>query len=102
MALNKYPIVWSDEAVKNKESITRYIQKHWSEKEVQNFFRKLDKRITLISMHPRLFPKSEIFYEVRRSVLNKQTSIYYKFENDTVKILYIFDNRKNPDKLDLS
>jgi len=102
VALNTYPVFWSDEAVKNKESISRYIQKHWSEREVQIFFRKLEERITLISQYPTLFPKLEIHDKVRRSVLNKQSSIYYKFENDIVELLYIFDNRQNPDKLDLS
>lgn len=100
MALDSYPVVWSNEAILNTESISTYIQENWTEKEVQQFFRRLEERITLISQFPRLFRKSRSHRTIRRSVLNKQTTIYYRFEHDHIEILSIFGNRQDPSKLD--
>ena len=32
-------------------------------------------------------------------VVTKQTSLFYRFDSKTIKVVTIFDNRMNPDKL---
>ena len=94
-----YKIIWSDESVKNLDSIITYLELNWTEKEVRKFLDLLNKRIHLISLNPLLFPSTPKSRGIRKSVLSKQTSIFYRIAEQRVEILSIFDNRQNPDKL---
>ncbi len=98
---NGYKIFWTENALKELHLILKYLEEEWSEKEIINFFRKLDKRLNLISINPRLYAKTEIKKNVRKSVLTKHNVIYYLFEDEVIKILAMFDSRQNPDRLKL-
>ncbi len=91
-----YSIDWSDEASDNLDSIIDYLQNKWTDREIRKFFKKLDKRIDLISKNPLLFPEVDLTTNIRRSVLTEQTTIYYEIKIDMVVILSLFDNRKDP------
>ena len=94
-----YRILWSDRATLDLQNIINYLLSKWTEDEVRNFVKKLDHRLELISINPRLFPKTNKRKNVRRSVLTKHTVIYYETSNDNVKIVTLFDPRQNPKKL---
>ena len=70
-----YRILWTDRATFDLQSIIDYLLYKWTEKEVQNFVRKLEKRLELIFVNPRLLPKTSKRNNVRRSVLTKHTVI---------------------------
>jgi plasmid stabilization system protein ParE len=91
-----YDVLWSTKAADDLENIINYITKKWSQKEVRNFVQKLDKRILIISVNPKLFPSSRKKRTVRRSVLSKHNSIYYHLSKKTITILRVFDNRQKP------
>lgn len=94
-----YRIAWSDRAVLDLQHIISYLLQRWTEREVQKFVNKLDQRLTLISINPSLFPKTSRRKNVRRSVLTRQTVIYYELFENTVRIVTLFDPRQNPKKL---
>ena len=98
---NGYDIVWSDEAQYNLSKIIDYLETNWTEKELKKFFQRLDKVLQLISQNPQLFRLTNKRKRVRRCVFSKQTSIYYKFENERVFLITLFDNRQDPKKLKL-
>ena len=94
-----YNIEWTDEALQNLDLIIAYLLNGWSEKILEKFAKKLDKRIITISRNPFTFPVSGIRKNVRRCVLSKQTTIYYEIKKDVVVILTLFDNRSDPNSL---
>jgi plasmid stabilization system protein ParE len=94
-----YKILWSDRASSDLRNIIDYLLYQWTAKEVRNFVRKLDKRLEVISINPKLFPKTNRRTNVRRSVLTKHTVIYYEAARDTIKIVALFDTRQDPRKL---
>lgn len=96
---NGYKIEWTEEADHCLENIIEYLKVEWGEKALSNFARKLQKRLELLAIRPRLFPKSGKRGTTRRSVLTKQITIYYKVNRDTVLLLSLFDNRKDPKKI---
>lgn len=96
---NIYRILWSDEALKNLKTIINYLETNWSEKELKQFAKLLDERLILIKSNPYLFPKINHSIEIRRSVLSKQTSIYYQIVEHTIRLAALFDNRQNPESL---
>lgn len=95
---SKYQVIWSQEAEKNFEEIISWIGMKRSAREVENFKRDISLRINLVRHFPRLAPKASHDPEIRRSVVSKQTSIIYKLKGNTIYIIYIFDNRQDPEK----
>lgn len=94
-----YRIQWSTKAELDLQNIIAYLLEEWTEKEVGSFVKRLDKRLELIAINPRLFPKNNKRKNVRRSVLTKHTVIYYTFSLDVISIITLFDSRQNPEKL---
>ena len=96
---SEFQIIWSDEAIANLENILEYLERRWTEREIQKFKSLLSKQLDIISQKPELFPKSSIKPELRRAVLSKQTSIYYLISDRQVQLIYLFDNRMNPERI---
>ncbi len=94
-----YKIEWTDEASTNLDLIIDYLTHYWSDKQIRNFYRKLEKRLSVILKNPYTFPQSDVKSNVRRCVLTEQTTIYYEIKSDSIVILSLFDTRKNPKSL---
>lgn len=95
---NGYEIFWTQEAVNNLKLIFDYLSKNWSKKEISNFTNKLENRLRIISLYPKLFRKSKK-KNIHISVLTKQITLYYKIEKKKIIILTLFDVRQNPNKI---
>ncbi|SRR5258706_4998067 len=96
-----YKLFWSDRALQDLQNIIDYLSENWTQKEIQNFARRLDRRLEIIARNPRLFPKTTKRKKVRRSVLTKHSVIYYQSEKNSVTIITLFDPRQDPKKLKL-
>ena len=96
---NTYKLVWSEEALRNLKGIIEYLEKRWTNREIKKFAQLLDKQLELIRENPFLFATSEKSNELRRSVLSRQTTLYYRIKDCEVQIITLFDNRQNPNKL---
>lgn len=94
-----YRIDWADEATRNLDSIIDYLTANWTDKEIRNFYKKLDKRLSIVSKNPFTFPPCDLKNNVRRCVLTEQTTIYYEIKPNSIVILSLFDTRKNPKSL---
>ena len=96
---NTYRIIWSDLALNNLKEIVSYFEFHWTEKEIRKFAQLLDKRLASLERNPHLFPLINNSGITRRSVLSKQTSIFYQIVNHDIRLITLFDNRQNPQRL---
>ena len=57
---NGYKILWTDLAIKELEKTIEYLEENWTEKELRNFFEKLEETLSLISQNQNLFQVSDI------------------------------------------
>ena len=96
---NTYELIWSDEALNNLKGILDYLENRWTKREINKFARLLDKQLRLIEDNPYLFAESDKSNGLRKSVLSRQTTIYYRVINYKIQIITLFDNRQNPIKL---
>ncbi|MCX6277957.1 MAG: type II toxin-antitoxin system RelE/ParE family toxin [Bacteroidetes bacterium] len=94
-----FEIYWSNESIDNLESIFEYLSTNWSQKEVNNFKRKLAKQLDLIVSNPKLFPVSEYNPRLRKAVLSKQTTIFYELSGQRIYLVYLFNNKKDIDSV---
>ncbi|RKS42752.1 plasmid stabilization system protein ParE [Gillisia mitskevichiae] len=93
-------VIISKTAEKKLSSLFEYLLENWSAKVKSNFIKKLDHNIDIIKLEPETFPESQKDPGLRKCVITKQTTLYYRFDSDQIKIVTIFDTRQNPDKLE--
>jgi len=53
-----YKIFWSEAALSDLQNIIDYLSENLTSKEIQNFVKRLDKRVDLITLNPKLFAKT--------------------------------------------
>jgi plasmid stabilization system protein ParE len=95
---NGYKIFWTDNALKELQKTIEYLEENWTEKELRNLAKNLEKTLTLISQNPYIFQASDVKKDVRRSVILTLNTMYYKVSENNVEILSFFSNRQNPKK----
>jgi plasmid stabilization system protein ParE len=96
-----YKLIWTDEAYKNLQHIVEYLEEFWTSKEIRKFAKLLDRQLSLIKKNPELYPYSDKSGHIRKSVLTKQTTLYYKVLKTEIYLVSLFDNRQNPNRLKL-
>ena len=94
-----YKILWTDEAIRNLETILDYLKCNWTQKEIDKFKKKLGRQIELIEKNPRLFPASRYKSRLRKAVLSKQTTIFYELSGDMIYLVYLFNTNQNPKRI---
>jgi hypothetical protein len=62
----------------------------------ENFIAKLDRSLLQIQNHPDSFPASDRINGLRKCVVTKQTTIFYKYSDLAINVVALFDNRQDP------
>ena len=96
---NTYKLIWTEEALNGLKEIIDYLERKFSEKDVKKFVKKFDKQIEIIKSKPETFSFSPKSKTVRRAIVAKLTSIYYRIDGDVINLVTIYDNRKDPKNL---
>lgn len=81
------------------ENIFEYLESKWSAKESSKFANKVKDSLHHIVKNPNLFPKSNFKKEIHRCIISKQVSLFYTYDNNSVTVLEVFDNRQDPDNI---
>jgi len=92
-------IVLSKIAEKRLENLFDYLEQGWPKTIKSDFIQKLDKCFEILKENPEIFPESRINVGLRKCVVTKQNTLFYRFDKKYVKIVTIFDSRQNLNKL---
>jgi plasmid stabilization system protein ParE len=98
---NGYKILWTDHALSELESTYQYLEANFTERELSNLSKEIENVTYLISINPYLFQESEFKKGVRKAVVMKFNTMYYRIKLDTIEILSFFSNRQDPDNIKL-
>jgi len=93
------PIIWSPLSESDFITILDYLRNNWEDKVVQGFIELTEETLVQISNHPKQFPLIHKQKKVRKCVLTKHNTLFYRERKDCIDILRIFDNRQDPKKL---
>lgn len=93
---NGYKILWTDHAISELNKTIEYLENNWTKKELIKFSTKLDHTIELISKTPEIFAASFKKAEIRKAVVEKHNTLYYRISQNSIEIVSLFSNRKNP------
>ena len=93
------PIIWSPLSEKDFENILDYLDKKWESMVASNFIELTENLLNQIAINPKQFP---IFYKrkkVRKCVLTKHNTLFYRDGKTNIEILRIYDTRQDPNTL---
>ena len=83
----------------NLESIVKYLKNEWSVRSAEKFLNIFDKKISNLKLFPQSSPQVEGKNDVRKCMITKQISLYYKFEKNEIYVISLIDNRQDSDEL---
>ena len=92
-------INWTLNAKKTFEQILVWLNGNWTNKEVENFLDQTESTLEQIKSNPYIYRASEQNEQVRRGLINRYVSLYYRVrpKKGEVDLLTFWDNRQNPD-----
>lgn len=92
-------IVWSPRAKSDYLNLLAYLQQKWGEIVVRQFAKRLNDQLLVVQQNPNIYPKANKSSSIRRCVVTKQITLYYKRnQGSQIEIITLFDNRQNPMK----
>jgi len=92
-------IAWSPLAESDFSNILNYLNQNWDKKVVTNFIDLTDSLINQIAINPKQFPFIHKRKGIRKCVLTKHNTLFYREKRSTVEILRIYDTRQDPNTL---
>ena len=93
-------VIWTDEANDNLDEIIEYLEKNWANKEIHDFFTRLDESIEAIRKNPGSYKNSVRKSGVKEFQHSKQTTIFYTYDDNAVYVLLLWINKKDFRNLD--
>lgn len=97
-----YEVHWTDHALEELASTFHYLEQHFPEKVLVRLSHEIEKVTFLIAKHPKLFPESDAKQGVRKAVVEKFNTLYYRIsETNQIEILSFFSNRQDPGRITL-
>jgi plasmid stabilization system protein ParE len=92
-------IVWSPLSENDFSSILDYLNKNWGQKVVFQFIDLVENFLEQISINPQQFPLILKKKKIRKCVMTKHNTIFYRVGKTQIEILRIYDTRQDPDNL---
>ena len=85
---------WLPRAISDYQVVLSYLELKWGRKVREAFIGRVMFVIGLIEKFPKLYPVSSKKLDIRRCVITKQTSIFYRASENQIEIIAFRDNRK--------
>ena len=92
-------ITWTPAALVSYEHYTAFLDESLGSNIVNTFRQLLGEKLNLLERYPKagaIYSRKE---NIRRLVIHKNTSFYYKVLEAEILILLVWDNRANPQEL---
>ena len=89
-------IIWSKNAQITFEAGVVYLEDNFGVNIAKKFIAKTNSSIQVISSFPNLYKAISLKQNVRKATISKICSFYYEVNEDTIVILYFWDNRQEP------
>ena len=93
------PIIWSPLSESDFAKILEYLNKNWDEKVTNQFVDLTENILKQISINPKQFPVIHKKEKIRKCVLTKHNTLFYRDNKTQVDSLRIYDTRQDPHTL---
>jgi len=94
-------IIWSSKSVSDLENILDYLALEWDDSVALKFLDLIEVLILQISINPIQYPLIHKKLNIRKCVITKHNSLFYRNRKVHIEILRIYDTRQDPKKLEI-
>ncbi|RYU90630.1 type II toxin-antitoxin system RelE/ParE family toxin [Mucilaginibacter terrigena] len=91
-----YTLKYSPVALETFDEISRQLADRWGDKYVADFKQRTVKLIETIKVSPFIYQAMESNLNMRKGFIHKNCSVFYEVGENTVEILFFWDNRQDP------
>lgn len=91
-------IKWTQHAIDDYAHIVDYLRNKWSAASAEKFLNIVESRVDQLSYFPLIGIASQKNPAIRYIIITKHNKLYYRFNNNVIEVLNIFDTRQHPDK----
>jgi len=92
-------VIWSPLAEKDLGNILEYLAENWNQRVVTRFLNKIDFATNHIAKFPNQYPIINRKLQVRKCVVTKQNTLFYRKVKKHIEILRLYDTRQDPKQL---
>ena len=92
-------VIWSPLAENDFSSILQYLQDNWDSVVVSKFIELTDEIIKQVAINPKQFPVIQKSKRIRKCVITKHNTLFYRERKYYIDVLRIYDTRQDPKKL---
>ncbi|MCK4922548.1 MAG: type II toxin-antitoxin system RelE/ParE family toxin [Bacteroidales bacterium] len=89
-------IIWSPLAEKDFEIILNYLNDKWGNDGALKFIDILDYNLFQLIRNPKQYPLINKKMKVRKCVVTKHNTIFYRYSKKHINILRVYDTRQDP------
>lgn len=89
-------VLYTPDSLETLASIYNFIRGEFGSKSADTFVSKAEKTINLISQFPLMFKSTSIDENIRIGFISKQTSLFYRVTDNSIQLLFFWDNRQEP------
>lgn len=89
-------VAWNKKAIHNFDEIASYLEENVSEVSAARFVRNVDNSIEKLHKYPEIGRKAAKFKTIRQYKIDKYRRMYYRKHGKKLTIVFIFDDRQNP------
>lgn len=94
-------IIWSPLSETDFSKILQYLHENWDENVAVQFIDLTENILDQIAINPRQFPVIFKKKKIRKCVLTKHNTMFYRVNKTQIDILRIFDTRQDPKVLNI-
>jgi len=94
-------VIWLPEAEFTFNENINFLARKWNLEVINNFLDRVDEVIDNIAENPYVYPAYENDKNIRKCVVTKHISLYYKILENRIDLLTFWNNYQNPDDFEL-
>lgn len=92
-------IIWSPRSESDFFKICEYLIEEWGQTVALNFIDKTEDLLYIISRFPLSYPGFDKKKNVRKCVINKYVTLYYRIKKDRIELITFFETTQDTGKL---
>jgi hypothetical protein len=73
----------------------------WGKSALTKFLMKLERIIYQITINPKQYPEINTRLKIRKCVVTKQNTLFYKIKGENIEIVRLYDTLQDPNKLEI-
>ena len=89
----KLNLRWTSQSLFHATLIKKYLLKKFTQTEVDNFYVLLSSFEEAVVLFPKLYPETKKKLKIRRAILSRELSVFYKISKAQIDVLPVLDNR---------